>query len=98
MSKALQLLTGAVESAGVRVVAETNVTPAVVLYDAADKSPSLLDMLGVRVYARVETADGKLITSYGEPVRFDPIAAVLSAAVIVSLSLLASAIVLRIIK
>lgn len=98
MAKALQLLTSAVESAGVRIVAETNVTPAVVLYDAADHSPSLLDLLGIRVYARVETADGKLITSYGEPVSFDPLAAAVAAAVIVSLSMLLSAIALRVIK
>ena len=50
---------------GVRLIAESNVTPSVVLYDAADSTPTFLDRIGVRTHVWLQTADGKVIAEYG---------------------------------
>ena len=50
---------------GVRLVVGSNITPEVPAYDAAAQG-SILDFLGIRPYARVETKDGAVIASYGE--------------------------------
>ncbi len=54
------------ESQGLRLVAGSNITPEITVYDSADMSPSLLDMLGIRTYARVEDKNGNVIASYGQ--------------------------------
>lgn len=69
---------------GVTVTASSNVSPSpVTLYDARDSTPSLLDVLGIRVHVVAQTADGKVLAEYGEPVQFSPLLAVIYGAVIV---------------
>lgn len=50
---------------GVRLIVGSNITPEITAYDAAAQG-SVLDFLGIRPYARVETKDGAVIASYGE--------------------------------
>lgn len=54
------------EQQGLRLVAGSNITPEVTVYDSADLSPSLLDALGIRTYARLEDKNGNVIASYGQ--------------------------------
>lgn len=68
---------------GVTVVAESNVSPPVTLFDARDSSPSLLDLLGVKLHVVAKTQDGKTLAEYGEPVSFNPFLALLYGAVLV---------------
>jgi len=51
---------------GLRLVAGSNITPEITLYDASAEG-SLLDTLGIVSYARVEDKNGNVIASYGEP-------------------------------
>lgn len=63
-------------SRGVQVRLKTNVSPEVVLYDAAETSPTLLEALGFRASLRLVDRDGKTLTTIGEPVSFNPVLAV----------------------
>lgn len=54
---------------GVTITAESNVTPPVVLYDAASTAPSLLDALGIQTHIVAKTANGTVLASYGSPVQ-----------------------------
>lgn len=58
------------ETQGLRLVAGSNVTPEITLYDSADTGASLLDLLGVRTYARIEDRSGRVVAAYGntEPI------------------------------
>lgn len=54
------------ESQGLRLVAGSNITPEVTLYDSSAQG-SLLNALGIVPYARLEDRNGNVIASYGEP-------------------------------
>ena len=60
-------------SKGVQVRVKTNVTPEVVMYDAADLSPSLLAKIGVKYRVTIVDGNGNTLASYGEPVSFNPV-------------------------
>ena len=85
-------LTTLAAQSGVQVIAESNVTPAFVLYDARDNSPSLLDAIGVRTHLVVRTADGKTLAEYGtsEPKDY-VLAGVLVALIVTAVTLIGGA-------
>ena len=51
---------------GLKLVAGSNITPEITLYDASAQG-SLLDTLGIATYARVEDKNGTILANYGEP-------------------------------
>ncbi len=60
---------------GVTIRVKTNVTPELVLYDAAAQGPTLFDLLGIKFQVKATTADGKEIARYGEDVQINPLLA-----------------------
>ena len=52
-------------SQGIRLVAGSNITPEITLYDASAQG-SLLDTLGIVAYGRVEDKNGNVLASYGQ--------------------------------
>lgn len=51
---------------GVKLIVGSNVTPEITAYDATDTGAGVLDLLGIRPYARVENKDGVILASYGQ--------------------------------
>ena len=62
---AIDTLYSLAAQSGVQVIAESNVSPPIVLFDASDTSPTLLDLLGIRPHVTVKTSDGKVLAEYG---------------------------------
>lgn len=63
------------QASGVTIRVKTNVTPELVLYDAAQTGPTFFDLLGIKFQIRAETADGKEIARYGDDVSVNPLLA-----------------------
>lgn len=56
--------------AAYEVVASSNVLPDITLYNAADTSPSLFDILGIKTKLTVRrVSDGSVLAEYGDDTR-----------------------------